>query len=194
MLESSHLSPDFNAFQKKFARRRTKRICGKEVPLDTKELLEEKEVKCEVLDLPFIHSYNGEGFKHANGLFKELSETNDLKLFSSKTVQYLIDFNWRNTKIYTICLLFIPFLLFLGTFIAYSNVYNGQFNNPDESFEIGYIVLSALLYFFSLYFLFNEFGQLALVRGSYFGWGFVWNAIDLFPPIFIIAVVTQRLR
>jgi hypothetical protein len=33
-----------------------------------------------------------------------------------------------------------------------------------------------------------------LTGKSYFGWGFVWNAIDLFPPIFIIAVVTQRLR
>lgn len=54
--------------------------------------------------------------------------------------------------------LFVPFLLFLGTFIAYSNVYNGQFNNPEVSFEIGYIVLSALLYFFSLYFLLNELG------------------------------------
>ena len=106
----------------------------------------------------------------------------------------MIDFNWQSTKIYTILFLFIPFCLFQGTFIAYSNVYNGQFTNPEASFEVGYIVLSALLYFFSLYFLLNEFGQLALVGKSYFGWGFVWNAIDILPPIFIIAVVTQRLR
>lgn len=33
-----------------------------------------------------------------------------------------------------------------------------------------------------------------LVKGNYFGWGFFWNAIDVFPPIFIIAVVTARLR
>jgi hypothetical protein len=33
-----------------------------------------------------------------------------------------------------------------------------------------------------------------LVKGSYFGWGFFWNAIDVFPPIFIIGLVTARLR
>jgi len=59
---------------------------------------------------------------------------------------------------------------------------------------VGYIVLSALLYFFSLYFLINEFGQLSLTGKSYFGWGLIWNLIDILPPIFIIAVVTQRLR
>jgi len=69
MLESSHLSPDFNDFQKKFAHKRTKILCGRIVPLDKKELLEEREVKVEVLDLPFVHSYNGEGFKHANAMF-----------------------------------------------------------------------------------------------------------------------------
>jgi hypothetical protein len=73
-------------------------------------------------------------------------------------------------------------------------VYNGQFDNPDPGFEIGYIVLSALLYLFSLYFLLNEVGQLIMTKTSYFGWGFIWNAIDILPPIFIIAVVTQRLR
>jgi hypothetical protein len=90
----------------------------------------------------------------------------------------------------------IPFMLFLGTFIAYSNVYNGQFDNPEDEFEYGYIALSAILYFFSLYFLIHEFGQLLLVKPSaYFSPSqFVWNAIDVLPPIFIIAVVTSRLR
>ena len=95
---------------------------------------------------------------------------------------------------YTIVFLFIPFLFFLGTFIAYSNVYNGQFDNPEDEFEIGYITLSALLYLFSLYFLLNEIGQLVMTKTNYFGWGFIWNAIDILPPCFIIAVVTQRLR
>jgi len=90
--------------------------------------------------------------------------------------------------------LFIPFILFQGTFIAYSNVYNGQFDNPESEFEVGYITLSALLYLFSLYFLMNELGQLIMTKTGYFGWGFIWNAIDILPPCFIIAVVTQRLR
>jgi hypothetical protein len=43
--------------------------------LQKDELLQEKEVKVEVLDIPFLHSYNGEGFNHATALFRELSET-----------------------------------------------------------------------------------------------------------------------
>jgi len=105
-------------------------------------------------------------------------------------VQYLIDYNWQQTKTYTIIFLFVPFVFFQATFIAYSNVYNGQFDNPESSFEVGYIVLSALLYLFSLYFLMNEIGQLIMTKTNYFGSGLIWNAIDILPPCFIIAVVT----
>ena len=194
MLESSHLSPDFQAFFKKFAPKRFKNFCGKQIPVERSVILKEREVKVEVLDLPFLHSYNGEGFQHAQGLFRELANSDHIGIFSSKAVQYLIDFNWEITKVYSIVFLFIPFVLFQATFIAYSNVFNGQFNPPEFSFDIGYIVLSALLYFFSLYFLINEFGQMSLTGKSYFGWGLVWNLIDFLPPVFIIAVVTQRLR
>jgi len=86
MLESSHLSPDTEEFHEKFVHKNYKIICGKKVPFEKSELLEEKEVKVEVLDLPFVHSYNGEGFGHAQGLFKELSNTDNLNIFSSKTV------------------------------------------------------------------------------------------------------------
>jgi hypothetical protein len=47
---------------------------------------------------------------------------------------------------------------------------------------------------FSIYFLMNELGQLIMTKSSYFGWDFIWNAIDILPPVFIIALVTQRLR
>lgn len=194
MLESSHLSPDYYSFYKKFVPRRFKTFCGKEIPVERSKILKEKEVKVQVLDLPFIHSFNGEGLEHAQGLFRELSDADNLGIFNSKAVKYLIDFNWKQTKTYTIIFLFIPFILFQGTFIAYSNVYNGQFDNPQSEFEVGYITLSALLYLFSLYFLMNELGQLVMTKTGYFGWGFFWNAIDILPPCFIIAVVTQRLR
>ena len=75
-------------------------------------------------------------------------------------MQYLIDYNWAKAKLYSIMFLFVPFLIYLGCFIAFSNVYNGQFDNPALSFEVGYLALAALLYFFSLYFLINELGQL----------------------------------
>ena len=125
MLESSHLCPDYQSFFKKFAPKRFKSICGRQIPVERNVILKEKEVKVQVLDLPFLHSYDGEGFKHAQGLFRELANSDHIGIFSSKSVQYLIDFNWQTTKIYSIIFLFIPFLLFQGTFIAYSNVYNG---------------------------------------------------------------------
>jgi hypothetical protein len=125
MLDSSHLSPDYGAFFKKFLPKRFRNFCGRQIPIDRSELLKEKEVKVEVLDLPFLHSFNGEGFKHAQGLFRELAEANHLGIFTSKAAQCIIDFNWQLTKNYAIIFLFIPYVLFLGTFIAYSNVYNG---------------------------------------------------------------------
>lgn len=81
MLESSHLSPDYYSFFKKFLPKRFKTFCGKEIPVERSVLLKEKEVKVEVLDLPFVHSYNGEGFDHAQGLFRELSNADNLNIF-----------------------------------------------------------------------------------------------------------------
>lgn len=86
MLESSHLSPDFAEFQEMFAYKRTKKLCGRDIPKSQDELLQEKEVKVEVLDLPFVHSYDGEGFSHANKLFGALADTNNIELFASKAV------------------------------------------------------------------------------------------------------------
>jgi hypothetical protein len=64
-LESSHLSPDYGDFFKKFLPKRFKTFLGKEIPVERSVILKEKEVKVEVLDLPFLHSYNGEGLHHA---------------------------------------------------------------------------------------------------------------------------------
>ena len=85
-MESSHLSPDFQAFFKKFAPKRFKNFCGKQIPVERTVLLKEREVKVEVLDLPFLHSYNGEGFQHAQGLFRELANSDHIGIFSSKAV------------------------------------------------------------------------------------------------------------
>jgi hypothetical protein len=71
MLESSHLYPDYEGFHKQFRQRRTRRICcGREVEIEREDRIKEREVKVEVLDLPFIHSYNGEGFSYANKVFE----------------------------------------------------------------------------------------------------------------------------
>jgi hypothetical protein len=86
MLESSHLCPDYQSFFKKFAPKRFRTICGRHIPVERNVILREKEVKVEVLDLPFLHSYNGEGFHHAQGLFRELSNSDHIGIFSSKAV------------------------------------------------------------------------------------------------------------
>ena len=54
------------------------------------------------------------------------------------------------------------------------------------------IVLSAILYCFSIYFLQNEIRQIIMGPLDYFK--SIWNYSDLVPPCFIIAIVSMHLK
>ena len=128
--------------------------------------------------------------------FEALADSGNLALFGHRSIQAIIDFKWPLAKEYTIKVLFIPFLLFLATFVAWSNVFNGYlypFTKDDwYEFWVADKVLCALLLLFSVYFLTNEVRQLI-----HNGFGYLasfWNYVDLLPPCLIIAIVSIKLK
>ena len=56
----------------------------------------------------------------------------------------------------------------------------------------GNLTLSAILYFFSIYFLFNESRQIILSGLDYFK--SIWNYSDILPPLLIIVIVSLKIN
>lgn len=48
-----------------------------------------------------------------------------MDLFKNEVVRALIDYKWPLVRTYTIRTLFIPFSLYLASFIIFSNIFNG---------------------------------------------------------------------
>ncbi len=61
-----------------------------------------------------------------------LSRVDDLEIFSNEVIKALIDLKWPLVKEYTVKILFIPFILYLASFVAFSNVFNGQLTSDDD--------------------------------------------------------------
>ena len=92
--------------------------------------------------------------------------------------------------------LFIPFLLYLGLFIVYSNVFNGQllpYEDDDKKFkaEVSIKAISICLYAFSALAMCNEFYQLKRAGFTdYFA--SVWNWLDVSIPILVSIIVSYH--
>ena len=127
-----------------------------EEKLFTKSVLD-TEIKLEFLDIPTVHSYTG---KNGAAFFKALADCKNMDIFNCRSVQALIDYKWPLVKEYTIKILFIPFLIYISLWIIYSNVFNGQLDENTDDLIITDKVIIALLYAFSIYFLFNESRQI----------------------------------
>lgn len=56
---------------------------------------------------------------------------------------------------------------------------------------IGFLIVSAFNYAFSIYFLFNEVRQLSVAKLDYFK--SIWNYSDLLPPLLIIIITSMKL-
>ena len=67
-----------------------------------------------------------------------------------------IDYKWPIVRKYTIICLFIPFMLQLCTFIAFSNVYDGQIVTPSLQANQGNMALIVILYVLAIYFFTSE--------------------------------------
>lgn len=83
-----------------------------------------------------------------------------MDIFACRSVQALIDYKWPLVREYTIKILFVPFVFYLAIWIIYSNAFSGQIDESPTQLMIVDKVLIALLYAFSIYFLFNESRQL----------------------------------
>lgn len=83
-------------------------------------------IKIEMLDVPNLHSYSDEV---STKFFEALAEVDDLSLFSCLSIRALIDYKYPLTREYTVKILFIPFVMYLITFIVYSNRFRGVAGN-----------------------------------------------------------------
>jgi hypothetical protein len=111
-----------------------------------------------------------------------------MELFSSRSIQTLVDFKWKLVQRYTTIRLFIPFILYQATFFYYSNViaaYKDDSENGEmsQNLKIQNYVASGILAIASVYFLVNEFRQLAGAGLNYFT--SFWNYLDWLPALMI---------
>ena len=105
----------------------------------------------------------------------------------------MIDYKWALAKEYTIKILFVPFLLYLLTFLAYSNLLDGDFDVHNNPFKYNLnLGVSGILYIFSIYFLQNEVRQ--ILDGPLDYITSFWNYCDFLPPCFIITIVSLHIK
>jgi len=84
----------------------------------------DKRIKGEYIDIPDVYHYKDETFQE---LFESLSGTDNYEFFKIKAVQKMIEFNYPLVIKFTIRRLFIPFVLFLMTYVCYYNVFFDSF-------------------------------------------------------------------
>lgn len=110
-------------------------------------------------------------------------------------IKALIDLKWPLVKEYTVKILFFPFVLYLASFVAFSNVFNGQLvganDEENQKIRLAKLILIIILYLLSVFALCNEVVQLYQQRKEYFY--SVWNFFDLLVPIFNIVIISYHL-
>jgi hypothetical protein len=72
-----------------------------------------------ILDIPQLHKYLND---NADNFFEALAETECIELFSNRSVKAIIELKWPLVKSAIIRNLFIPYLIFLFTFLIYTVV------------------------------------------------------------------------
>eukprot|EP00347_Sterkiella_histriomuscorum_P021746 403332909 len=89
----------------------------------------------------------------------------NLEIFEIKTVQYLIDFQWTQTKHYTIIFLYMPYLMNHLIFFIYSN-FVSKYDEHNEQFQtkIGFFVTILLL---QIYLIITEIRQFQFTKMNY---------------------------
>lgn len=85
--------------------------------------VKEDNITLTVIDIPEVHCFQEE---NGDRFFNALSEVKDLDLFSNPVLMAIIDHKWLLIRRYTMIFLFLPFLLYLGVFVFYSNLYCGS--------------------------------------------------------------------
>ena len=140
------------------------------------------------MDIPEIHCFQE---KVGDDFFAALAKTEDMSLFSNTVVKAVIDYKWPLVREYTIKFLFVPFIIYLATFIVFSNVFDGQIE-ADENTKRAKLALIIILYILSGYLFFSELLQIWTQRLLYFHT--VWNIPDLLTPILVVVVISHHLH
>ena len=143
-----------------------------------------------MIDVPAIHSYQEQV---GDELFEALANSKKIDIFNHKSIQAMIDYKWALAKEYTIKTLFIPFVLYLFSFLIYSNFFNNDFDiNADPIMFYADLGLSGVLYLFSIYFLQNEVRQ--IIEGPLDYLTSFWNYCDFVPPCFIVTILSMHIK
>jgi len=101
----------------------------KQESLDSGDNVILKDINFKMLDIPELHSFVE---PRSAEFFNVLSKVKNMDIFGNEVVRALIDLKWPLVKEYTVKILFMPFLLYLLCFVAFSNVFNGQLTSEKE--------------------------------------------------------------
>ncbi|TNV87014.1 hypothetical protein FGO68_gene4579 [Halteria grandinella] len=160
---------------------------------DEKVLVPEKEQDvnelCEVKNIDIVLSIN----QLKQFLATISSSKNCQSLLSSSTIQLIVDHLWQNLRKTLLIELFLPYVVLLCTFIAYSNVYNGQIDTQDNlEASHGELALAIIVIVLSSYFILIEFKQLRNGGTDYIVKNGLWNLLDIVPSVLCITVVSIK--
>jgi hypothetical protein len=141
-------------------------------------------VKMLILDMPNAHKFGEVG----TIIMEQLSETDNLDIFSNLAIRAIIEFKWPLVKKQLVLFLFLPYLFALVTFTYYSlwifEYKMHAITQEDKEFygfwSNLFIILNLLQ---SIYLFAHECKQIANKSTAYFS--SPWNYIDL-APIFLI--------
>lgn len=116
-----------------------------ESPLDAEIILK-------FIDIPAMHCYMEPA---GDDFFNALAGMGDISIFKHKSLQAIVDYKWPLAKEFTIKVLFLPFILYHLLYVFWSNLFFGQLQGNDQ-IVLANKIISAILLFFSSYFLINE--------------------------------------
>jgi hypothetical protein len=147
----------------------------------------ENDITVKMIDIPEVYKFDS---PVSLEIFEMLANV-DMDLFSNSTIKAIIDHKWPTVRYYIKLLLFAPFVVFLLTFIGFSNVLDVQLTSNKDYVLAKYIIIG-ILYYFSGYFLLTEIYQLKNQRSLYFNT--IWNIPDLFAPVLVLVVISYHLK
>ncbi len=105
-----------------------------------------------------------------------------MDIFTKKAVIKTIEYKWPLTREYTIKKLFMPYVLFLSSYLVYMNYIFYKREESDYWMNVNYATMAAL-FLLVFYFLQIEVKQLQNEGINYLK--SVWNYLDLIPPIML---------
>lgn len=110
----------------------------------------ERPIRVELVDMPRVYHYDD---PLCDEFFGQLADTDQYDVFSQKSIQKMIEFNYPLVKKWTIKKLFIPFVMFQVTLFVYLNFIFQHENFLADKLDFPMQIVLGL---FASYFLQNE--------------------------------------